>query len=72
MSEILKNRLEDICPLQRVDELSSTELDNAIDIAFEIIGYNPKFLETSKEYVRDTSNAVQLWEYIYDVWEADQ
>ena len=51
---------------------SPDELDNAIDIAFEIIGHNPKFLETSKEYVRDTSNAIQLWEYIYDVWEADQ
>ena len=72
MSEIVRARLEDVCPVQRVDELSADELDNAIDIAFEIIGYNPKFLETSKEYVRDTSNAVQLCEHIYDVWEADQ
>ena len=65
------NRFRDVVPVQRLDELSSDEVIRDCNIAFKIIGYTPKNLEKSVEKAWETSTALSLFEFIYDVWEVD-
>ena len=52
--------------------MTDDDILRAVNVAFEIIGYNPINLEEAMEYINNTSNAGMLSEYIYEVWEADQ
>ena len=72
MSEIIRDRLNDVCPVKKINEMTSDELLKAVNVAFEVIGYNPIDLEEAMDYINKTSNAEMLSEYVYFVWEADQ
>ena len=41
MDEIVRNRLREVCPPDRVEDYSSEEMEIAVRIAFKIIGYKP-------------------------------
>ena len=72
MSEIIRDRLNEVCPVERIENMTDDDILRAVNVAFEIIGYNPINLEEAMEYINNTSNAGMLSEYIYEVWEADQ
>lgn len=65
------NRFAQIVPVQRLDELSAEEVSNSCNVAFKIIGYTPKNLEKSIEKAWESSTALSLFEFIYDVYEVD-
>ena len=69
--EIIKERIKEITPDKKIDELPVNELDKAIHTAFEIIGYEPDNLENSINYAFENVRTDNLWDYIYTVWEAD-
>lgn len=73
MSEwsIVKNRLHDIVPQKRLASMERTEVNRAVDTAFEIINYRPKNLDKAKYNAWKHSNAIMLYEFIYDVWRCD-
>lgn len=72
MSEVMKARLKEICPDKKVSEMTSDELLKAVNVAFEVVGYEPIDIEEAMEYINNTSDAEMLSEYVYLVWEADQ
>ena len=72
MSEIIRDRLNDVCPVERIEDMTDEDILRAVNVAFDIIGYNPINLEEAMEYINNTSNVEMLSDYIYEVWEADQ
>lgn len=65
------NRFKEIVPVKRLDEMTPSEIDKSIDVAFQIIGYTPKNLEKSLEVAIYESEATSLFQFIYDVYEVD-
>lgn len=65
------NRFKEIVPVKRLDEMTGTEVLKSCKIAFEIVGYTPKNLEESVDISWETSTALSLFEFIYDVYEVD-
>lgn len=65
------NRFKEIVPVERLDNLSPVEVKRDINIAFQIIGYSPKNLDESMSKAWETSTALSLFEFIYDVYEVD-
>ena len=72
MSEVMKSRLDDVCPVKKVGEMTSDELLKAVNVAFEVVGYEPIDIGKAMEHINNTSNVEMLSEYVYLVWEADQ
>lgn len=70
-SEIVKSRLREICPLQKLSEMDVIEVEKSCHIAFEIIGYETKRFVASFEEVWRISDAEYLCDYIYCVWRCD-
>jgi len=64
-------RFKEICPANKIVDMTSDEVDKAVKIAFEIIGYNPNNLSSALEVANANSLATWLYEYIYDVWRYD-
>lgn len=69
--EVIKKRLQEICPDKRIDDMTYDEMERAIHTAFEIIGYEPNDLNKSWEYAYNNCKTEYLWDYIYTIWEAD-
>ena len=65
------NRFKEIIPVKRLDEMTGTEILKSCKIAFEIIGYSPNNLEESVSKAEESSTALSLFEFIYDVYEVD-
>lgn len=65
------NRFKEIVPVKRLDEMTPSEIDESINIAFKIIGYSPNNLKKSLEEAIYESEAVSLFQFIYDVYEVD-
>ncbi len=65
------NRFKEIVPVKRLDEMTPSEIDESINIAFKIIGYSPNNLKKSLEVAIYESEAVSLFQFIYDVYEVD-
>lgn len=65
------NRFKDVVPVERLDDLSYDEVKEDINIAFKIIGYSPKNLDKSIEKTWESSTALSLFEFVYDVYEVD-
>lgn len=72
MSEIVRARLEEVCPVQKIKDMSYGEIVKSTNVAFKIIGYEPINLEEAMSYINNTSDVEMLSDYIYEVWEADQ
>lgn len=70
MSQIIKDRLKEICP--SISLKNSDDVKQDCHIAFEIIGYDPNDLDKSVEHCLEHSTGdVPLWQFIYRVWEYD-
>ena len=65
------NRFKEIVPVKRLDEMTPSEIGESINIAFKIIGYSPNNLKKSLEVAIYESEAVSLFQFIYDVYEVD-
>lgn len=65
------NRFKEIVPVKRLDEMTGTDIFKSVDIAFKIIGYSPNNLEESIKVAEESSTALSLFEFIYDVYEVD-
>ena len=65
------NRFKDVVPVMRLDEMDAVEVGKSCKTAFSIIGYSPKNLDESIEKAWESSTALSLFEFIYDVYEVD-
>ena len=70
MSEIVRKRLEDICPVRRLEDMDILEVEKSCHVAFEIIGLEHRNERFDKAFKKawENSDAEMLWEYIYCVW----
>ena len=71
-SVFMRSRFKEITPEEHLENLDVTEVEKACHIAFEIIGYTPRDFNKAFTTAWTSSGAVELWEFIYDVWEADK
>ena len=71
MSRIVYERLREICPLKRINEMSPDEVDKSVNIAFKLIGYTPNNLNKAMDRANAKSDSRLLYEFIYDVWRLD-
>lgn len=65
---IVYGRLEEVCPTKNTENMTFNELVNDCNVAFKIIGYDPKNLEKSVKDVFENYNIPILFEFIYQVW----
>lgn len=72
MDEIVKNRLQEVVPVNELKDLDVDEVILDTKIAFKIIGYTPKDFDKAINNAWDESNAIMLSEFIYDVWRLDK
>lgn len=68
---IVFTRLKEICPTKNVESMSYSELVNDTNVAFKIIGYVPKDLESNVRNIFINENHVNLYDFIFDVWWLD-
>lgn len=69
---VVKKRLYEVCPQKMVDELDEKSLKNSTNVAFKIIGYEPRdMLDSIKEARTINRRDGTLAEFIYDVWRVD-
>lgn len=71
MNEIVLNRLKEVCPVEKLGDLSSDEIEMAVNIAFKIIGYKPIDKQKAIQKATETSTATWLCDFIFDVWRCD-
>lgn len=73
MSRIIYERLREICPDEDISSKSFTDLVNDCNVAFKIIGYEPKNLvETVNKIYDKTDKDTRLFNFIYKVWRWDE
>ena len=72
MSEIVRARLMEICPADKVADMSIDELRLSVRIAFKIIGYKPIDSEKAIQKALDNFTGEWLYQFIFDVWGYDQ
>ena len=73
MSRIIYERLREICPDEDISSKSFSELVNDCNVAFKIIGYEPKNLvETANKIYDKTDKDTRLYNFIYKVWRWDE
>lgn len=72
MSDIVRERLREICPIEKVSEVDIVEVKRDCMIAFEVIGYNPQNFEESFQKTWESSDAEDLCDFIFKVWECDK
>lgn len=65
------DRFKEVVPVQRLDEMSSDDVELSIKTAFSIIGYHPNNLKGSMGEAWETSTALSLFEFICEVYEVD-
>ena len=71
MNKIVSDRLRDICPVKNISDMSISEIKEDCNIAFKIIGYNPRNLNRTVEEIYMNEDIEPLWRFIYRVWEVD-
>lgn len=71
MSSLMYHRFAEICPDKRLEDMTSDEVKEDCRIAFLIVGYTPNDLDASFEKAWETSDATELYEYVFDVWLVD-
>lgn len=71
-SEIMLDRMEEICPSITIDNSSFDELMADVNVAFRIVGYTPINLE---KCVKLALNKIHyqgdLWRLCYHAWRLD-
>ena len=72
MNKIVSDRLRDICPVKNISDMSMSEIKEDCNIAFKIIGYNPRNFDRTVEEIYMNEDIEPLWRFIYRVWEADE
>ena len=72
MNKIVSDRLRDICPVKNISDMSISEIKEDCNIAFKIIGYNPRNFNRTVEEIYMNEDIEPLWRFIYRVWEADE
>lgn len=65
------NRFREVIPIERLDDLTHDEVTTNCKVAFEVIGYKPNNLKESIKKVEESSTALSLFEFIYEVYEVD-
>ena len=65
-------RLRDIVPPRKLEDMDVIEVETSCKTAFKVIGYTPVNFEDSFTSAWRTSVAVMLYEYIYDVYMEDR
>lgn len=73
MSEIVRKRLVDVCPVYPIKNANLDELETDCHIAFEIIGYHPNNFTKSIDKVlkEGSSDEILLSDFVYRVWKID-
>lgn len=73
MSEIVKAKLQEVCPEQRLSSMYMVEVEDFVKTAFSKIGYTPsKNIEKSIDKAWANSDRTDfLWEFVYKVWGYD-
>ena len=69
---IVRDRLKEICPDEHIQDLSISELKEDCNVAFKIIGYEPKNLDETVDKVYMDYDFENLYEFIFKVWEMDK
>lgn len=67
-SEIVKHRLNEICPKKSLEEMDIIEVKKAVRIAFEIVGYLPENFDDDFSKTWGSSEVETLGEFAYEVW----
>ena len=64
-------RFNEICPLQKVSDMSLKDLISDCNVAFKIIGYEPKNLEDTVRRVYLDEDIEYFSTFAYLVWRHD-
>lgn len=72
MSQIVKSRLKEICPVKKMSEVDIVEAEESCHIAFEIIGYLPKNFQVAFQKTWESYEGEMLSDFIYQVWGEDR
>lgn len=74
MDVIVRNRLREVCPVDKVEDYSAEEMEIAVRVAFKIIGYQPKDMKKAIRKAYETSADGHYWlcDFIFDVWRYDR
>lgn len=71
-SVVMKERFRDITPDNiQFGGMSRADVEEAVNIAFQIIGYVPNDMWKCIDKAWNESEADELCEFIYDVWRFD-
>lgn len=71
MSRIIYERFRDVIPMRKISDCSLKDLMSDCEVAFEVIGYEPNHFNQSFNTVLNKSNAVYVYEFVYEVYMED-
>lgn len=71
MTNQIYERLMDITPQQKISDMTIAEIEEAVNIAFKIIGYECARIKYLCTKVMENTKAEWLYEFIYEVFEED-
>ena len=71
MCRTVYERFQEIIPKRKVADLTAEEIMHDCKIAFEIIGYEPNDLKKAFTKAWETSKAVEVYEFVFDVFLGD-
>lgn len=72
MSDIVRERLREVCPTERVSEKDIIEVKRDCRVAFRIIGYIPENFDDAFQKTWESSDADDLCDFVFDVWRNDK
>lgn len=72
MNDMVRVRLMEICPAEKVVDMSPDDVELSVKVAFKIIGYSPKNLKGAIDRANAVSKSKWLYQFIYDIWRLDQ
>ena len=73
MSEIIKSRLDSICPSENLENSMMSEVESWVSIAFQKINYTPKNLGKSLDKAWHNANPKEtIPDFVYRVWRYDK
>lgn len=67
-SEIVRDRLIEVCPNESIKEMDILEVEKCVRIAFKIIGYLPENFDDDFSKTWGSSDVETLGEFAYEVW----
>jgi len=65
-------RLEEIVPKRKLEDMDVIEVETSCKVAFQIIGYKLKAFDKSFQKAWKHSVATMLFEFIFDVYQEDK